>query len=69
MLESVKEDNFNAFDRNKDELKRELEREILLRYMYERDVIEHGLRYDRQLKVAISILKNRKIYNSLLEVK
>lgn len=44
-------------------------REILSRYKYEDEVIAWAIKYDEQVKSAVSILKEKKIYNSLLGLK
>jgi carboxyl-terminal processing protease len=66
LLERVRVERDGLFKLYKDEISRQLEIEILSRYKYEPEVIEYTLRFDKQVKVASSILKNRKIYNSLL---
>ncbi len=68
-LNKIKTQKIDYFNLYKDEIKTELTKEILARYKYEDELIAWGLSYDKQVKSAILILKDKKIYNSLLAVK
>src|SRR4030095_3267973 len=71
MLEGeLKSEKFKDFESSKPVIRQELEAEILKRYnMPEKLVVESGLKGDEQLQEALRIIKDKAIYNSLLEAK
>jgi carboxyl-terminal processing protease len=62
MLENKKKDLLNHHD----ELKDILEGEISSRYYFQKGRLEAGFKYDDELKKAISILKDKTLYTSIL---
>jgi carboxyl-terminal processing protease len=50
----------------KDEIKTELEDEIVTRYYYQKGKLEHSLSLDLEVKKAAEILKNSQLYNDIL---
>ncbi|CUT01308.1 S41 family peptidase [Candidatus Kryptobacter tengchongensis] len=68
-LNKVKTQKIDYFNLYRDEIARELMREILARYKYEDELIAWGLSNDVQVKIAIAILKEKKTYNSILSLK
>ncbi|CUS97125.1 S41 family peptidase [Candidatus Chrysopegis kryptomonas] len=68
-LNRIKNQKIDYFKLYRDEIEKELMREILSRYKYEDEVIAWAIKYDEQVKSAVSILKEKKIYNSLLGLK
>ncbi len=68
-LNRIKNQKIDYFKLYRDEIERELMREIISRYKYEDEVIAWALKYDGQVKSAVSILKEKRIYNSLLGLK
>ena len=68
-LNKVKTQKIDYFNLYRDEIARELMREILARYKYEDELIAWGLSNDVQVKTAIAILKEKKTYNSILSLK
>jgi carboxyl-terminal processing protease len=65
-LSSKKE---KSFERNKETIKRILKNEIVTRYYYQKGAIEAQLSKDKDLKMAIEVLKDVTVYNSILEGK
>lgn len=68
-LNKIKSQKIDYFKLYQDEIATELMREILARYKYEDELIAWELLHDQQVKTAVSILKDKKTYNSLLAVK
>ncbi len=68
-LNKMKSQKIDYFKLYSDEIANELMREILARYKYEDELIAWELVYDQQVKTAVSILKEKKVYNSLLNTK
>jgi carboxyl-terminal processing protease len=71
MLEGeLKAERFKDYESSKPVLRQELEAEILRKYNKpDKIVVESGLRGDEQLQGALMIIKDRAMYNSLLEAK
>lgn len=66
----LKTEKFKDFESSKPVISQKLEAEILRRYNKpEKLVVEAGLREDLQLQEALRIIKDRGLYNSLLEPK
>ncbi|MBZ0204640.1 MAG: S41 family peptidase [Ignavibacteria bacterium] len=64
----LKAEKFKDFEKSKPVIAQKLEYEILKKFsMPERVVIESGLKGDQQVQEAILIIKDRGLYNSLLE--
>ena len=55
------------FEKLKPEIKRLLEAEIVTRYYYENGGIQNQLNQDKEVRRAVSLLKNTNAYNSLLK--
>ena len=68
-LNKIKSNKIDYFQIYRDEIARELMRQILARYKYENELIEWELSNDVQVKTAISILKDGKTYSSILKSK
>jgi carboxyl-terminal processing protease len=56
----------NDLIKNKDEIKRVLEAEIMSRYYYEKGRIQTNLRYDDEVAKGIEVLNNKKEYDSVI---
>jgi hypothetical protein len=71
MLETeLKSERFKDFEASKPAIWRMLEAEILRKYNKPQKLItESGIKNDEQLQAALSIAKDRGLYNSLLETK
>jgi hypothetical protein len=66
----LKSERLKDFDISKPILKKEIEKEIMRKYNKpEKDIVETGLKEDIQLQTAISILRDRAMYNSLLNIR
>ncbi len=68
-LNKIKTNKINYFKLYRDEIAQELMRQILARYKYEDALIEWDISNDVQVRTAASILKEKKIYNSLLSLR
>jgi carboxyl-terminal processing protease len=68
-LNKIKSQKIDYFKLYSHEITNELMREILSRYKYEDELIAWELGHDQQVKTAVSILKDKKVYNSLLKLK
>jgi carboxyl-terminal processing protease len=66
---SVKNEKEKDFERNEHEIKIMLENEIIGVAEGQTEQISNSLKYDDQLKTAINILQNRKIYKKFLNIK
>ena len=63
----LKQERLRDFEQSKPVIKHYLEMEILKKYNRpEKDVVSAGLHDDLQVQVALGVLKNREVYNSLL---
>ena len=56
-------------DKHEEVLRQVLELDIIAAYYYQAGAIEAGLKYDRQLKEAVRLLKNTDEYRKLLAPK
>jgi carboxyl-terminal processing protease len=66
----LKSERLKDFDISKPILKKEIEKEIMRKYNKpEKDIVETGLKEDIQLQTAINILRDRALYNSLLNIR
>ena len=64
----LKSEKFKDFEASKSVIRHQLESEILRKYNKPENLItEAGIKDDEQLQVALSIVKDRGLYNSLLE--
>jgi carboxyl-terminal processing protease len=68
ILKDVSEEKANEFTRHSDEIRQALGAELLSRYYGEQGRIRAGLKDDRQLRVAIELLKNEGEYKKKLGV-
>jgi len=66
---SVKLESGKEFDRNEKAISQVLETEIMGIWKGETERIANGLKYDSQLKVAVDIVHDKKLYNKLLNIK
>lgn len=66
ILKDVSEEKANEFTRHADEIRQALSAELLSRYYGEQGRIRAGLKDDRQLRVAIELLKNEGEYKKKL---
>jgi carboxyl-terminal processing protease len=69
MEKSVKNESDKEFDRNEKLISKVLETEIIGTWKGETERIGNMLRYDNQLKVAVDILHDKKLYNKFLSIK
>ncbi len=65
----VKDDVASNVERNSDEIRRLLEREIVLRFAYNEGVIRHSIESDKQILRAVELLNNMDEYNEIIGVK
>jgi hypothetical protein len=64
----LKAEKFNEFDASKLQIKSELLTEILKRYnKSDKEITEAGMQEDTQLQAALSVIKDRTLYNSFLQ--
>ncbi|MGA9364654.1 MAG: S41 family peptidase [Bacteroidota bacterium] len=68
ILKDVSEEKANEFTRHADEIRQALAAELSSRYYGEQGRIRAGLKDDRQLRVAIELLKNEREYKKKLGV-
>ncbi len=68
ILKDVSEEKANEFTRHADEIRQALAAELSSRYYGEQGRIRAGLKDDRQLRVAIELLKNEREYKRKLGV-
>jgi carboxyl-terminal processing protease len=54
---------------NKADVVEMLTLEILKRYYYQKGVIQYSLRDDKDLKIALKVLGNSELYDSILKIK
>jgi carboxyl-terminal processing protease len=66
VLKSISEEKANEFKRHAAEIKRALAAELFSRYFGEQGRIRAGVKDDKQLRVAVAILKNQDEYNRRL---
>jgi carboxyl-terminal processing protease len=66
LLKAVSDEKANEFTRHSGEIKRALASELFSRYDGEQGRIRAGLKDDKQLQVAVSLLKNEQEYNRRL---
>ena len=69
MIAKIKEEKKNDLVQHKDAIINEIEKEIVGRYYFQRGKIQMGLKNDQEIKDAISILRDQKKYNDLLNNK
>lgn len=65
----IKHDKSKDLQKNKTEIKRLLEQEIVGRYTYEKGKIANSLREDTEVKKAIEVLSDSAKYKSMLTAK
>jgi len=66
---TVKSEKEKDFSRNEKQIQKILEIEIIGVAKGQTEQIAAGLKYDEQLRTAVEILKNRKLYNKFLNIK
>jgi len=66
ILKAVSEEKVNEFTRHADELREALAAELFSRYYGEQGRIKAGLKDDKQLRVAASLIENEKEYRRKL---
>lgn len=69
LQKSIKTEREKDFDRNSNHIKQLLENEIVGVAKGQTEQIGNSLKYDKQLKIATNILKNKKLYNKFLLIK
>lgn len=62
----MQENKNDDLEKNKDDIKKILTAEIMSRYYYQKGRIRSGLNFDEEVKKAIEILQDKKIYNKIL---
>jgi hypothetical protein len=67
-LKDISEEKSNEFTRHVDEIRQALAAELFSRYYGEQGRIRAGLKDDKQLRVAIELLKNEMEYKQKLGV-
>lgn len=65
----VAHDKDKDLQKQKNEIKRFLEEEIVTRYLYREGAIKNGFVYDKEIKKAIETLNSSEVYNNLLQTK
>ena len=66
----LKSESLNDFENSKPVIKSQLEMEILRKYNKpDNEVLNAGLKNDVQLQTALSIIKDRAVYNGYLNVR
>lgn len=65
----VAHDKEKDLQKQKNEIKRFLEEEIVTRYYYREGAIKNGFVYDKEIKKALETLNDSKAYNDLLQAK
>lgn len=63
----LEKEKVNAFQRHEEELRRELQEEIVARYAGEKGRIKAALKHDRQTLTAASLLVSKEAYTALLQ--
>jgi len=66
MLAEIEESKKNDLDKNKEVLKRLIEKEIVKRYYFKEGKIKDSLKNDKEIKEAIEVLTDKARYNSIL---
>jgi carboxyl-terminal processing protease len=66
---SAKSEKDKDFERSDREIKMMLENEIVGVAKGQTEQIANSLKYDNQLKIAVNILKNKKLYNKFLNIR
>lgn len=69
MKSKIKTAKSNDLTKYKNEIVVEIEKEIISRYMYQKGKTQLQLKRDSEIEEAISILKDKKKYNSILGIK
>ena len=65
-LQDLKSRQYETY---KDEIILEIEKELVLRYLFQKGLTQYRLDKDPEIKEAITILKDKKKYNSILGIK
>ena len=66
LLKKIDLTKSNAIDKNKDQIIRLIEKEIVKRYYFNKGKIKDSLKNDKEIEKAIEILKDRDKYNKIL---
>lgn len=69
LQKSIKVEREKDFERNINQIKQMLENEIIGVAKGQTEQIANSLKYDKQTKIAVEILKNKKVYNKYLFIK
>jgi carboxyl-terminal processing protease len=69
MEKQIKVEKENEFVRNKDEIKYNLEFEIVGNLKGQTEQIAYSVNYDKQVLTAIKLLNNKKLYSKILNIK
>ena len=69
LLSKLKQDKDRDLERYKDEVTKWIVSYIMPRYFYEKGSIMFSINYDEEVKKAIEILKDEKMYNDILSPK
>ena len=67
LLLAVNKGKITALDNYKNEIKKNLEDEIIIRYFYREGLYKYYLKHDDAILAAKELLANDKIYSSILE--
>lgn len=66
LLLKMRDNKNDDLEKSKDDIKEILTAEIMSRYYYQKGRIRAGLNFDLEVKKSIEILKDKKMYNSIL---
>lgn len=66
ILEKLKSKKIKQVALNEDILSKNIQNEIIKRYVYQEGVFKHQLKNDKTINQAVKLLKNQKDYNSIL---
>lgn len=66
LAKQIGEEKGREFDRNREEIRRALATELFSRYRGEQGRVKAGLDTDKQLNIAIALLKNKRVYEKKL---
>ena len=66
LLLKMRDNKNDDLEKSKDDIKEILTAEIMSRYYYQKGRIRAGLNFDLEVKKSIDILKDKKMYNSIL---
>lgn len=67
LLEALKRSNETELDKNKEEIKRLLVDELIIRFQYREGLYNYYLKANTEIQKAIQILNDKSKYNSILK--